>query len=99
MKCNLVRDLLPLYVEGDCSLVTNKLVKNHLQSCKECRELYDLMKTPIEIDTAVPDEGSEELDNHQRKLWKKYYGRLIMKGSLLFVGVYTVVLTIIELLK
>ncbi|WP_019155774.1 anti-sigma factor family protein [Robertmurraya massiliosenegalensis] len=99
MKCNLVRDLLPLYVEGDCSPVTNKLVKNHLQSCKECRELYDLMKTPIEIDPAVPDDESEVVVDNQRKLWKKYYGRLIMKGSLLFVGVYALVLTLIELLK
>jgi predicted anti-sigma-YlaC factor YlaD len=30
MKCHLVRDLLPLYIEGDCSRKTERLVMAHI---------------------------------------------------------------------
>ncbi len=38
MKCELIRDLLPLYADGLCSEETNAQVEAHLESCEECRQ-------------------------------------------------------------
>ena len=37
-ECNIVRDILPLYVEDMVSEETEKFVKEHLAECKNCRE-------------------------------------------------------------
>lgn len=39
MKCNVVRDLLPLYFDGLCSDDTKKQLENHFENCEECRKL------------------------------------------------------------
>ncbi len=38
MKCELIRDLLPLYADGLCSDETNAQVEVHLETCEECRQ-------------------------------------------------------------
>ncbi len=38
MKCELIRDLLPLYADGLCSGETNAQVEAHLEACEECRQ-------------------------------------------------------------
>ena len=51
ITCDVIRDLLPLYVEQVVSEDTAELVKEHLTSCESCRrELADLQK-PV----ALPD--------------------------------------------
>ena len=44
ITCEVIKDLLPLYVDGVLSEDSRKLVEEHLQSCKECREYYDNLK-------------------------------------------------------
>jgi hypothetical protein len=48
LRCEVVRDLLPSYVDGLTSDVTNEEIALHLSSCKECERLYNEMKEPIE---------------------------------------------------
>lgn len=48
LRCEVVRDLLPTYVDGLTSDVTNEEIASHLSSCKECEKLYNEMKEPIE---------------------------------------------------
>ncbi|MBQ6603478.1 MAG: zf-HC2 domain-containing protein [Eubacterium sp.] len=49
--CELVRDLLPLYIEGDLSPESSEIVKEHLEECADCRSLYDRMEKPMELQT------------------------------------------------
>lgn len=51
MNCEIIKDLLPLYVDDCCSEESKTLVKDHLAVCPACRELYGAMKTPT--DTVV----------------------------------------------
>ncbi len=39
MKCNVVRDLFPLYFDGVCSEETRKQIEEHLEHCEDCRRL------------------------------------------------------------
>ena len=48
VKCTITQDLLPLYVDKVCSSDSAELVKNHLQSCPECKKIYDEMTSDLE---------------------------------------------------
>ncbi len=52
LTCETIRDLLPMYVDELTSEATNKLVKEHVKECKECNEILENMKQPIEVETA-----------------------------------------------
>lgn len=52
LTCDVVRDLLPMYVEELTSEATNELVEEHLGECKGCSEILEDMKYPMEVETA-----------------------------------------------
>ena len=35
--CEIVRDLIPLYVDDVCSNETKKLVNKHFEKCNQCK--------------------------------------------------------------
>ncbi|MEZ7172655.1 zf-HC2 domain-containing protein [Sporosarcina sp. OR05] len=45
MKCNVVKDLLPSYVDGICSDDTVEIVEEHLHNCDECKTQLTMMQT------------------------------------------------------
>ncbi len=49
MNCDIVKDLIPLYIDGCCSEESEKVVKEHLMFCKECKKVFDNMKASSEI--------------------------------------------------
>ena len=57
MNCNVIRDLLPLYVDGCCSQESTELITEHIAHCEACRRIYRQMcsssaseqETPIKV--------------------------------------------------
>lgn len=43
-ECDIIRDLLPSYVDDICSEASNLWIKEHLAECEECRKLAEVMK-------------------------------------------------------
>ncbi|MBU3189581.1 zf-HC2 domain-containing protein [Clostridium bowmanii] len=37
--CEMIEDLIPLYIEGDVSVATKEIVEKHLKNCKNCSAL------------------------------------------------------------
>jgi len=52
LSCNIINDLLPLYVEGLASEDTRKAVEEHLADCSACQKNFEKMRKPV-IKTAV----------------------------------------------
>ena len=52
--CGIVKDLLPLYTEDMASEESAAFVKEHLETCEDCRKAYEEMKTPVETEPAAP---------------------------------------------
>lgn len=53
LKCSIVQDLLPNYIEKLTSEDTNQVIDGHLNVCEECKKSYNQMVTEIrEIDKA-----------------------------------------------
>lgn len=49
MNCNIVKDLIPLYIDGCCSKESQAAVTEHIQSCEACAKLLNDMKAPSQI--------------------------------------------------
>ncbi len=48
MKCDIIQDLLPTYLDGTCSEETKKVIEEHLNKCEECTKIIQDFK---ELDT------------------------------------------------
>lgn len=51
MNCNIVKDLIPLYIDGCCSEESEKIVEEHIRDCDDCKKLLEDMKSPSNIVT------------------------------------------------
>lgn len=69
MKCEIARDLLPLYVEDLCSEETKNAVKEHMEHCESCQGVYSSLKAPVE--EAVGQLEQEEAPIEPMKKVKK----------------------------
>ncbi len=59
-ECNIVRDLLPLYIENMVSAETKEFVEAHLSKCPECNELY-LSMTEKSAEEIADDEAQKKI--------------------------------------
>lgn len=78
IKCSVIQDLLPLYVDEVVSDDTKSLVNEHLLTCEICKNEYEQMKGTI----YVPIENKATLFSQLNKRWnrKKW---LLISGSVL----------------
>lgn len=49
MKCEIIRDLLPMYLDGLTSEESNKAIGEHLDGCEPCKEVLERMKSETEV--------------------------------------------------
>lgn len=90
MECSIVRDLLPLYIEGLCSEETSKCLEMHLLECNVCRETYDNLSKELNLTVQREDWEKEILP------LKKVRGKLRQKSVLviLWSALFTLLLCI-----
>ena len=69
-ECNIIGDLLPLYLENLVSSDTKDFVDEHLENCNECRKKLQEMKSAQSavIEPLLPTMPLKQI---KRKLWKK----------------------------
>ena len=48
MDCNVIKDLLPLYVDQQTGEESNQLIEAHIAQCPQCRQLLNQMRQPLE---------------------------------------------------
>ena len=59
VTCDIIKDLLPLYVDGVISEDSRKLVDEHLESCSECKEYHEkLISSDVPIKKAADDKAA-----------------------------------------
>lgn len=55
MKCDIIQDLIPSYVDGLCSDATRECVEEHMKSCEECRRMTALCR-----EKGIADEQTDQ---------------------------------------
>lgn len=74
ISCEIIRDLLPLYVDEVCSGDSRDLVENHLAGCENCRAELNDMKDDLPQQKVI----AEEADS--LKAARKAQNRSTVKG-------------------
>jgi hypothetical protein len=67
-NCNIVKDLLPLYVDGALSAESKRMVEEHLQICKECSREREHMERDV-----IPPVATEKITAPINSLKKSYF--------------------------
>jgi hypothetical protein len=87
MNCYIVKDLLPNYIDGLVSEETRKDVCLHLETCSECKSIYDQMLAPM--DTLPPVPKKEEI-NFLLKIKRKTVKK-VLKGVAVGLGALLII--------
>ena len=90
ISCNIIRDLLPLYVDGVVSDDTSKLVESHLAECEECRKEAERIKEHLSLpDSRQAEEAEARVIKDFGKEFRKRsrINALKAAGSFLLVAV------------
>jgi len=82
MKCNVVRDLFPLYFDGLCSEETRKQLEEHLEHCDACRRLRQNLEAEQEWHGENPEWNPSIVP--LKKVKKKIRRKNILIGVCLF---------------
>ena len=85
-ECDIIRDLLPSYVDNICSEASKEWIEAHLAECEACRDMAETMKTT--------EFSAKQLDLAQvdatKKVKKKQIGTsLVILGLCMFVMLVT----------
>ena len=95
ISCNIIRDLLPLYVDGVVSDDTSELVESHLAECEECRKEAERIKEHLSLpDSCQAEEAEARVIKDFGKEFRKRsrINALKAAGSFLLVAVISWVL-------
>lgn len=81
INCNIIKDILPLYVDGVVSDDTKEMIEEHLEHCEECKKEVGLMKQELYI----PAEKEASIIKDFKRKWrnKKF---IISVVSILLTG-------------
>lgn len=89
--CNIIRDLLPLYVDDVLSVDSKDFVESHLKDCSDCKKEYDLMKE----DLVIPRENR---DNSLKSIKKTLKSKKIKNIVLTIILTSIIIISSIELI-
>lgn len=67
-KCKIVQDLLPTYIENLTSDETTAFIEEHLNSCENCKKIYDNMKEDLENQNVEDTEIINEIKEYKKKI-------------------------------
>ncbi|MGM9608214.1 MAG: zf-HC2 domain-containing protein [Oscillospiraceae bacterium] len=93
--CEVIRDLLPLYIDGCCSGESRQLVEEHLEQCADCRrtwqEMTGQLPVPAPEEEAPPEELPEEkpartMKKGLKKVRRRWIASIVIVALLIPLG-------------
>ena len=98
IPCEIIKDLLPSYMDGLTNEVTNDAVEEHVETCEGCRNALYAMKSPIESEAELEEKQKEQQEEKQeidflkknRKRNKRIaIGSVIAAVVIVFVAIFS----------
>ncbi len=83
-QCEIVQDLLPLYVDGACSGSSAELIEEHLKSCDTCKQIYQTMKSHTNEDI-LQKERNTIINHHAKRENQKVFRYLFYALATLYI--------------
>lgn len=69
-ECEIVRDILPLYVDDVCSASSREIIDEHLKACPDCAAYLDEIRAS-EAESELRDEKSLVIKNQARRFKRR----------------------------
>ena len=92
LPCEIIKDLLPNYIDGLESDVTKTAVEEHLSSCESCSEICDAMKKGYD---QKADAEPEQAVKEEKVLFRKINRKLNRKVKIVIaVGVAVLLIAV-----
>ncbi|MBQ8822812.1 MAG: zf-HC2 domain-containing protein [Lachnospiraceae bacterium] len=89
-ECDIVSDLLPLYLEGKTGADSNEFIKNHLEYCPQCKKTLEYMEISYE-DILSGVTYTNKISGRKRiKPFQKAKGKIFVCGYLLLLALFWV---------
>lgn len=87
MKCEIIKDLLPSYIDGLTSSASNHEIEEHLKNCPQCKEIFEQMKAEVKVENI---EYNKEKIKPFKKLNRKVFQAVLITLAVcaLTVGSY-----------
>lgn len=82
ITCNIIEDLLPLYVDDMVSEDSRKLVEEHLKGCPACRKMQEEMMRENRLTAGIKDGNSVQINKTEAESLKKIRRRIRKKRIL-----------------
>lgn len=86
-NCNIIDDLLPLYLEDACSQDSAKLVETHLQACPACRKKYAVLKDDCFLPGTDPPNPVPQVTACAKKIRRHRIRTLFLAVFITFLAV------------
>lgn len=78
IDCEIVKDLLPLYVDGMVSDISKKSIEKHLEHCRSCNEVYHNMAYSLEMESQPSEMQDVKRFLKKTKRMYLFYGLSIL---------------------
>ena len=79
-KCDMIKDLLPLYADDVCSEESRKAVKEHINSCPDCKAELEKLRKNV---TVSPQKDADVL----KRIKKRLRTEKIVVGIIIFLAI------------
>lgn len=97
ISCEIIKDLLPLYLDGVCSNDSKVMVEEHLAECDSCKAELHAMKGEFSLSHKEQNLKEAEAVKKLSRRWKKGMMKSLLKGvfiTLLVIAAIALVLYI-----
>ncbi|MGM9951186.1 MAG: zf-HC2 domain-containing protein [Lysinibacillus sp.] len=72
MNCNIMKDLIPSYIDGICSEETTELVEDHIRHCKTCHDYLNMMQQQPVYVQEIPEKVEKAIKPFKKINRKRY---------------------------
>lgn len=85
MKCEIIKDLLPVYCDGLASDATVEEVEKHLAECSNCKDVYENMKSAV---PEIPKPDIQPMKKVRKTLRLRLALVIMIIAAVTFTGAY-----------
>lgn len=87
-NCNIIKDLLPSYLDELCSPESKQLLEEHFKECKNCQKLYEQNKLELLHPQTKTTKEVDYFKTIKTTVNKKNRSLLLLAGILFFLQLY-----------
>ncbi len=94
LSCEIIEDLLPSYIDGLTSAVTDSAVRDHISHCDRCKLILENMKEPYNEEKIFREK--KEIDFLKKT--RKRNIRVIASGFIIFILIAVITIALSHIL-